>query len=151
MSFKNFEYHSGDGILPDNIDAVVQEQDTSLLLGQAPVIKTPVETFPVLVEKMKRQSPVVPGEVMVIHSKPKRFVAIVYDIEKKDICRREWIETALKNILHQCSLYQIRTLVMPLLGVAHGKIDRKVSMEILESVLANHQPECLESLYLITE
>lgn len=151
MSFRNFEYHTGNGTLPDNIDAVVQEQDTCFLLGQTPAIKTPVDTFPVLVEKMKQQKPVIPGEVMVIQSEPKRIIAIVYDVDQKEICRQEWIETALKNILHQCSLYQIRSLVMPLLGVAHGKIDRKVSMGILESVLANHQPECLESLYLITD
>lgn len=151
MTFRNFEYQASNDILPDNIDAVVQEQDTCLLLGQTPVIKTPVEKFPELVEKMKRQKPRTPGEVMVIHSTPKRFIAIVYDIDQKQICRKEWIETAIKNILQQCRLHQTRTLVMPLLGVAHGNIGKKNSVEILDSILAHDQPECLESLYLITD
>ena len=151
MTFRNFEIQTSNDVLPDNIDAVVQEQDTCLLLGQTPVIKPPVETFPVLVKKMKQQKPGEPGEVMVIHSTPKRFIAIVYDINQKQICRQEWIETAMKNILHQCRLYQTRSLVMPLLGVAHGNINRKISMEIIDNILAQDQPECLESLYLITD
>jgi hypothetical protein len=137
--------------LPDTIDALVEEQDTCLVLGNSPVIKTPLESFPALVKKMERQKPRIPGEVMVIHSKPKRIVAIIYDINHKPICREEWIETAIINILQQCDAYQIRTLAMPLLGTTHGKIDIKTSTGILENIFIDHGPAYPEKIFLITE
>ena len=136
--------------LPDNIDAIVEEQDTCLLLGKAPVIKTPVESFPALVKKMEQQNPRMPGEVLVIHSIPKKMIAIIYDLDQKQICRKEWIETAIKNILQQCRVYQIRTLAMPLPGITHGRIDEDTSLRILDNLLAEDQPDCLKNIYLIT-
>lgn len=100
---------------------------------------------------MEQQKPGTPGEVLVIHSMPKRLIAIIYDLDQKQICRQEWIETAIKTILQLCEKYQIRTLAMPLPGITHGKIDEETSLAILDNMLVKHQPDCLENIYLIMD
>ena len=149
MPVSRIEFRNIGRELPDNIDAIVEEQDTCLLLGNSAVIKTPVESITSLVKKMEQQNPRTPGEVLVIHSKPRRLIAIIYDLDQKQICREEWIETAVKNILQQCRVYQIRTLAMPLPGIIHGRIDEDTSLCILDNVLAKDKPDCLENVYLI--
>lgn len=149
MPVSRIEFRNIGRELPDNIDAIVEEQDTCLLLGNSAVIKTPVESITSLVKKMEQQNPRTPGEVLVIHSKPRRLIAIIYDLDQKQICREEWIETAVKNILQQCRVYQIRTLAMPLPGIIHGRIDEDTSLCILDNVLAKDKPDCLENIYLI--
>lgn len=149
MPASGIEFWNSDQELPGNIDAIVEEQDTCLLLGITPFIKTPVDNFPALVKKMEQQTPRAPGEVLVIHSVPKRLIAIIYDLDQKQICRQEWIETAIKNILQQCKAYQIRALAMPLPGTTHGRIDEDTSRTILENLLVAGQPDCLEHIYLI--
>lgn len=118
-----------------SMDAVVEEQDTHLLLGKSPVISTVVTGFPQLVKKMQQQVAETPGSVIVKNTKPKRFIAIVYDIDNATICRREWLESALKNIFIQCCKYKIMTLAMPLLGTCYGRIDEPMMIKILEQYL----------------
>lgn len=118
-----------------SVDAVVEEQDTHLLLGKSPVITSVVSGFPQLVRKMQRQAPEIPGTVIVRKTMPKRFITIVYDIDNTNICCREWLETALKNIFAQCWKYKISILAMPLLGTSYGRIDEPTMINILEQSL----------------
>lgn len=118
-----------------SVDAVVEEQDTHLLLGKAPVITSVVSGFPQLVRKMQRQVPEIPGTVIVKKTMPKRFITIVYDIDNTTICRREWLETALKNIFIQCVKYKVANLAMPLLGTSYGRIGGPTMINILEQSL----------------
>jgi len=117
------------------VDAVVEEQDTHLLLGKSPVISNVVTGFPQLLKKLQDQLPEIPGTVIVKKTKPKRFIAIIYDVDNTNICRKEWLETALKNIFIQCSKYKITTLAMPLLGTSYGRIDGPMMIDILEQAL----------------
>ncbi len=47
-----------------NVDAVVEEQDTNLILGKSPVILETIESFPALVEKMGQQPREIVGNVL---------------------------------------------------------------------------------------
>lgn len=51
------------------VDAVVEEQDTNLLLGKAPVIIETVVSFPELVGQMEEQIRETPGSIIVKKSK----------------------------------------------------------------------------------
>ncbi len=117
------------------VDAVVEEEDTHLLLGKSPVIRDSISSFSQLVRKMEHQVPEVPGTVIVRQTTPKRFITIVYDIESKPICREEWLLEAFKNILHQCSKYKIVTLAMPLIGTSYGRINEQKMITLLEKQL----------------
>ena len=123
------------------VDAVVEEQDTHMLLGKSPVIMNSVTSFTQLVRKMEQQLAEVPGTVIVRQSSPKRFITIVYDIDSKPICREEWLELALKNIFEQCRKFEITTLAMPLIGTSYGRIDAHSMIALLEQQLLRYRPD----------
>lgn len=130
------------------VDAIVEEQDTNLILGKSPVIMDTIESFPALVQKMEQHTMEIPGNVLVRRSRPKRFIAIVYDIDHTPICETTWIEIALKKILVQCEHYRIKTLAMPLLGINYGKIQGETIMQLLQDLLMNHRQQYLKRIWI---
>lgn len=130
------------------VDAVVEEQDTNLLLGKSPVIMDTIESFPALVKKMEQQSREKVGSVLVKQSIPKRFIAIVYDVEHTPIGKEIWIEEALKNILAQCDKFKIKTLAMPLLGTSYGKLGEESIIQLLQDSLIQHRKQTLKKILI---
>lgn len=135
---------------PFAVDAVVEEQDTSLVLGTEPAIRETRESYSLLVRKMIRQKPLAMSEIIVKKGYPLRFTAIVYDIEKKPACREEWVKAALKNILDQCKKHKVKTLSMPLPGTTHGKIGKEQSLNLLKSILLACNPVYPQKIWLVT-
>lgn len=131
-----------------NVDAVVEEQDTNLLLGKAHVIMESVESFPGLVEKMEQQIREIPGNVIVKHSKPKRLIAIVYDVDHTPICEESWITEVLQNILTQSDKYKIKTLAMPLIGTTYGKLMEETTIQLLQDVLFKNRQVYLKKILI---
>jgi len=130
------------------VDAVVEEQDTNLLLGKTPVIMDTIESFPALLKKMEQQVHEIPGNVIVKRSVPKRLIAIVYDVENTPICTKTWIEEALQNILAQCDKYEIKTLAMPLLGTSYGKLNEETSIRLLQDLLFKNRQQHLKKILI---
>ena len=130
------------------VDVVVEEQDTNLILGKSPVIMDTIESFPALVKKMEQQIHEIPGKVIVKQSIPKRLVAIVYDVEHTPICEESWIEEALQNILIQCDKYKVKTLAMPLLGTSYGKLKEETTMQLLQDSLIQNRKQTLKKILI---
>ena len=130
------------------VDIVVEEQDTNLILGKSPVIMDTIESFPALVKKMEQQIHETPGNVIVKQSIPKRLVAIIYDVEHTPICEESWIEEALKNILMQCDKYKVKTLAMPLLGTSYGKLKEETTMQLLQDSLIQNRKQTLKKILI---
>jgi len=130
------------------VDVVVEEQDTNLVLGKSPVIMDTIESFPALVKKMEQQIHEIPGNVIVKQSIPIRLVAIVYDVEHTPICKESWIEEALQNILMQCDKYKIKTLAMPLLGTSYGKLREETTMQLLQDSLIQNRKQTLKMILI---
>lgn len=131
-------------------DAIVEEQDTNLLAGLKPEIKDTQESYPSLVDKMQRQVSLLPGKVLIKHEIPIRLVAIIYDIEQKPVCREEWIVTALQTILAECNTLEIQTLVLPVLGEAHGDTTPERFRQILEMLTPDPVPVYPVKICLLT-
>ena len=121
------------------VDAVVEEQDTHHLLGQSPVVKVVIESFPALITKMEEQIPEEPGNIIVKLAQPMLLIAIVYDVEKNPIVQEDWIEKAVLNILAYCEKNRIKTLAMPLLGAAYSGIHQQKTFEILQNSLMKNR------------
>ncbi len=130
------------------VDVVVEEQDTNLILGKSPVIMDTIESFPALVKKMEHQIHEIPGNVIVKQSIPKRLVAIVYDVEHTPICEESWIAEALQNILMQCDKYKVKTLAMPLLGTSYGKLKEETTMQLLQDSLIQNRKQTLKKILI---
>jgi len=88
------------------------------------------------------------GNVLVKQSMPKRFIAIVYDIEHTPISKKIWIEEAMQNILAHCDKYKIKTLVMPLLGTSYGKLEEESSIQLLQNSLIQNRQQYPEKILI---
>lgn len=122
-----------------DVDAVVEEQDTSLLLGHSPVIRESVESFSSLLERMQEQRDEVPGNVIIKNSIPRRLIAIVYDIDHTPICLEDWVEQALTTILQHCKQYRLQSVAMPVLGTSYGELDQATFMDLLQKLLIQNR------------
>lgn len=131
-----------------NVDAVVEEQDTNLILGKSPIIMETIESFPALVKKMEQQQREIVGNVLVKLSIPKRFIAIVYDVEYTPIGKKIWIEEALQNILAQCDKYKIKTLAMPLIGTSYGILEEESIIQLLQDSLVKSRQQTLKKILI---
>lgn len=119
-----------------SVDAIVEEQDTAMVLGPAPLLKYSVENLPTLINRMETQQQSLPGDVIIKKTNfPRRFIAVVYDIDQTPICQWDWVELALHTIFEQCELLKIPTLAMPLPGHLHGKLDPETTMSQLQKIL----------------
>ncbi len=131
-----------------NVDAIVEEQDTNLILCKSPVILEAIESFSALVKKMEQQPRERVGNVLVKQSIPKRFIAIVYDVEHTPIGMKIWIEEALQNILAHCDKYKIKTLAMPLLGTSYGKLEEESILQLLQDSLIQNRQQYPEKILI---
>ncbi|MCG8378990.1 MAG: hypothetical protein MI865_05905 [Proteobacteria bacterium] len=129
-------------------DAIVEEQDTNMVLGKSHVVMNTIESFPALVKKMEQQTREIPGSVIIKSSKPKRFIAVIYDVDHDPICERVWLETALETILADCDQYKIKTLAMPAMGTSYGKIDEDEFTELLQNTLMNKRRKDLKKILI---
>ena len=132
------------------VDVVVEEQDTNLVLGKSPVIMDTIESFPALVKKMAQQTREIVGNVLVKQSIPKRFIAIVYDVEHTPISKKIWIKDAIQNILAECDKYEIKTLAMPLLGTSYGKLEEESIIRLLKDSLIQNRQQTLKKILIYT-
>lgn len=130
------------------VDAVVEEQDTNLLLGKAPVIMETVESLPALVDQMEQQVRESPGSIIVKKSKPKRLIAIVYDVEHTPICEESWVKEVLQKIFSECHKHKIICLAMPLLGTTYGKLTDETIIDLLQDLLIQNQSHNPKKIFI---
>ncbi|HLO25075.1 MAG TPA: hypothetical protein VK187_03110 [Geobacteraceae bacterium] len=104
------------------VDAVVLEEDTWLILSTGPEVTAPADHAVRLLTELHEAEPLAPGTVLVREEHPLKLLAVVHDFGADPCCRPEWIEAALAGILRICRERQLRSLLLPLLGVRHGRV-----------------------------
>jgi len=115
-------------------DALVIEQDTFMLLGVDPVLEEPVTDTKTLAHEIEQQEPLIPGDVVVTGKNPLKLTAIVYDIEQELVCKEEWIDITLNNVLNEIQQRKLSSLCTPMLGVKHGNITPHQFLGLLQKV-----------------
>lgn len=135
--------------VPAEIEAIVEEQDTQLLMVVDGEIEYPEDDFDTLINQMSSGKSRAPGQVLIKHDKPIRLQAIIHDIYQEPSCKVEWIAFALQQLVEEINNHQIKTMAMPLLGTFQGKIAEEQSVELLCACLGTDQKSVLEKLWLI--
>ncbi|MEJ2141765.1 MAG: hypothetical protein P8Y24_05320 [Gammaproteobacteria bacterium] len=138
-----------ENLAPDEVNAIVEEQDTSLVLGQPSKI-TISDDKPswFLANKLESQELLEPGSVILRDGKTKKLHAIVHDLDCEPTWKPEWISQALDNIFSITNSYSINTLQLPVLGAQHGKFKLEEFLALLhDKIKTYHGP--LEKIWLI--
>jgi hypothetical protein len=135
---------------PFPCEAIVEEQDTYLLLGESRELPASEEKTWYLTHKMQEQRAVTPGSViMQRHHRPLRLTAVVNDVEQDPVCREEWVLSALRKIFELASIERFRSLALPLLGMNYGQLEADRVMNLVQSALLSSEASTLRRLWLI--
>lgn len=129
------------------VEAVIEEQDTHGLLGldTRHARKDPA-SYPRLVHDIERARPAVPGRLLYAGGKPRRYRAILLDLDKGTHVNPIHLQMVAEALQRECERHPVRRLGMPLLGCVHGDAT-------LDDFIAVFRP-CLralnvETLYLL--
>lgn len=143
-------------IAPENcppflIQALVEEQDTSLILHPSDTIPEYKDSRPswYLANTQELQNVYNTGEVIVKSTNPIRLLSVVYDLDCECICHLRWIKIALNNIFKICQNRSITSLGLPVLGALHGNIDAQTFVDLLAEKIQHKESECPQQLWLI--
>ncbi len=130
------------------LDAVVVEEDTSLVLGAELTIREPAEDFSELQRELAEFTPPQPGSVLLRKGRQLELLAIVHDLEHTPSWRREWIAAAVDRVLDLAQQRQLKTLAMPLLGSVHGRFPAAQFLTLLRDTLERRRPAFPQTLWL---
>ena len=134
---------------PSEVEAVVYEEDTFLVLSAATEVCEPeVARERVLAEAYGTEA-IAPGSVVVRTGEPLRLLAVVHDLGRSPSWREEWVAAALLAALRESEARRLRSLSLPLLGRVHGQIEVERFFTLLHEALAHAQAQHLERLWVI--
>jgi len=136
---------------PFSVKAIVEEQDTSLVLEPTDELPEYNDSRPVWYQAntLELQKVYRPGEVIVKSYNPIRLSAIVHDLDCDPSWKIDWIKTAIKNIFSFCDEKQLASLALPLLGTQFGKLKNKAFLKLLVSHLLLNQSDYPQRIWLL--
>lgn len=136
---------------PFSVNAVVEEQDTSLVLGESNEISDPGDK-PVwyFTNKLQSLTALTPGEVIVRKSRPMRMQAIVHDLDREPTCNEFWVQQALEKIVDATNTHHVHALQMPLLGTRYSDMTTAQFLQLLLESITQQEPAYLRRLWLVT-
>lgn len=136
---------------PFEVEAVVCEEDTFLVLSAAVEVSEP-EAARERVLAEAYGTPAIPaGTVVVRAGEPLRLLAIVHDLGRSPSWREEWVAAALSAALRESEARRLRSISLPLLGRVHGQLEVERFLTLLHDALADAPTHHLERLWLVAE
>jgi hypothetical protein len=130
-------------------DAVVEEEDTYLVLSADPEIHDPEVARLRAFHEAYTAEPAEPGGVVVRGGSPLRFLAVVHDLSQDPSCREEWVGAALEGVVREANSRRVRTLAMPPLGRVHGSLAMERFVALLHSAVRSCTPCTIERICLV--
>ncbi len=134
---------------PFDVEAMVVEEDTWLVISADPRSSGPLEHPIRLMTEMIETGPKPVGRVLVEDGAPARLLAVIYDVDQDPICKEEWIASALLEIFHTCEQRGFSAIGLPLLGCRHGKLDQRRFVSLLHQALEQAPLHHLKRLWLV--
>jgi hypothetical protein len=134
---------------PRAADAVVEEDDTYLVLSADPEVREPEVARLRAFHEAYTAEPAEPGSVVVRGGAPARLLAVVHDLSQDPSWREEWVDAALRAVIAEADSRKVRTLAMPPLGRVHGSLPRERFVVLLRSALQACAPRSLKQICLV--
>lgn len=134
---------------PFPVNAIVEEQDTALVLGETNEIRDPGDKPAwYLANKLETQALRTPGEVIMKNTLPLRLQAIILDLDAERCCNERWISQAIENLFDIARLHYLRAVQLPPLGTRFGSISNARFIKVLLEILLRQRPSPVQKLWL---
>jgi len=130
-------------------DALVEEEDTYLVLSADPEVLETREKTEELMAELLKTNPAVPGSVIVKEGHPLSLLAVVHDLEREPSWKEEWVISALDGIFREVETRKVRSIALPMLGTLHGSLEKQRFLALLRETLKRSSPEHLTRLWLV--
>lgn len=135
---------------PFDVDAIVCEEDTWLVMSADPEIYIP-EIHPIrLMTEIIEAKPEIPGRILIRQGTPIKFLAIVHDFNTEPTWKEEWIDKALKEIFRESEKRKMKAVGIPLLCTRHGRLEVDRFLSLIADVIKGIPLKYLKRLWLIT-
>ena len=131
---------------PFPVDVMVFEEDTNLILTVDPVIEHEDEhiirtmTDIMTVKKHKPGSVVVNGN---------SWYTIVIDLDSDPVCKAEWCERAIEQVLRLALKNKVTGIALPIIGTVHGALSLEEQLKCLLEKVETLSPQVLKQIWLI--
>ena len=132
-----------------DLDAVVLEDDTFLVLSADPTPKATPERPVYLLKQAMQVEAEVPGTVVSKEKAPLRLLAVVHDLDQDPSWKEEWISSALVEALRAAEKRKLGSMALQMLGTVHGSLDPARFPNLLEHALAEVRCEHLEKIWVV--
>ena len=136
---------------PFEVEAVVYEEDTFLVLSAAAEVSEPEAARERVLAEAYGAEAIAPGSVVVRIGEPLRLLAVVHDLGRSPSWREEWVAAALLAALRESEARRLHSLSLPLLGRVHGQLEVERFLTLLHQALDHAQTHHLERLWLVAE
>lgn len=134
----------------DDIDALVIEQDTSLVLDFSDEIRYSRESLKSLTERILSRGEPEQGTVLELGTAPPQLLAIVHDLDNEPTWTEDLVSKSMKRVLQISARRKLRNIAMPLLGTVHGKLPTVRARELLDAAVSEVQIPSLRRIWLIS-
>jgi hypothetical protein len=134
---------------PFHCEAIVEEQDTHLILGEQNLLRDPGKPAWYLANTLDTIKPYSLGDVVVKGHSPHRLLAVVHDVEQTPTLSPDSVSLAYQTLLQLRHTLRLSSLAMPLLGTVHGKMSEQDSLLRLREHLEYGPIAGLQRLWLI--
>ena len=134
---------------PFRYQAIVEEQDTHLILGEQHRLTDPGKPAWYLANTLEAVRPYDLGTVVVKGHSPHRLLAVVHDVEQTPTLSPDSVTQAYLTVLQIGQSMLLTSLAMPLLGTVHGHLSEHESLQRLRDCLLQGPIAGLQRLWLI--
>ena len=130
-------------------DALVEEEDTYLVLSADPEVQETREEPEELMAELSKTKPAVPASLIVKEGRPLSLLAVVHDLSRDPSWKEEWVVGALDKIFREAESRKLRSLALPMLGTLHGSLEKQRFLVLLRQALERSSPKHLARLWLM--
>lgn len=135
--------------IPGDVDAVVVEQDTALVLDVNDEIKDSGESMESLTRKIADGGHAEQGSVVVLATVPRRILAIVHNFDNDPSWTEAAVIETVQRVLELSAERRFKSIAMPLLGTVHGDMPVARAREILDEAIAAMPGRTLRKICLL--
>lgn len=138
ITFNDLEIDfSGANKTPRTVAAIVEEQDTALVLEPTDIISDYGDDKPLwyVANTRKLQKSHSPGTVIVKSGSPIKLQAIIHDLDHSPSWKKKWISRALDQVFKLCNEKQLSSIALPVLGAQFGQFRLEEFISLLAETL----------------